>query len=903
MRIHLPIATHALALLLLTASVSVHAQTTTTNNPPPPTTTAASNPPPIQTSTAAAPPPPVSDTAVPAVSSAVSSVPVVSSSTSSSAPPAQPSQPSGTGTVPSAPLPLTPHGPIQPRFGASAQLLRDQGLILFVGGYGGTWAQSTAAPDGGVVALNVRSAFTVNSNANWITVQQPVVSTQPNESSPLVGAYGVGVVARGGDVNLGYTGDVFHYVFAQLGPRDGAIPGLFPTTTVYEYMPGVGSIFQGYWNSRSPPGRGRQQTASCLIDPQTVIIHGGVDITYGVIQQSTWLLSLTQARSTDKQAWLQPQSSAVDPKLMLKDQMMACAGGKAYMLGGVRGTETDSEWAPLDYMFVFEYANTPSDGKWTRTLLLGPSGFPQNRSMATLTAVSDTQLILHGGYTQDIDGYYQTANDTWMLDLSKPVAQWSPLSPSPMQRHSHNAIFVNDFIIYAFGTYINGTASQAENIQRQPQLIAYDVRNDQWGNFPSSAAYTPTNPPPAMSPHAAPTPPPAPAGPAFTLSQPVIYGIAGGGSALVLIAIITIVWSRHSRKQKQQAEIDHYMTDRLRREDVNPDLALQGILGSHAAPLGREVGGELKKVIEYKQTGVEQQRVSDDSDEAGTTYKFGMKVALNDDSHKLDPKKTFGHRDSYASGFSGLTYPSGSGVSIGDTDEESEEGEEESASELGSQLGSRVGSRSATPLSTNAKNNTPSLVSDARRKRRALIDNLSKRSSTVPVNEPLKPWEMPGMGIINQTPQPFKSTRAPSRALTPNRDVSALQRAYTPNDSNHLAVNAKQSRFSLNSSLDSGESGAHLAAAAANGAPFDESQYMRTLFAQFNDQQILESWNSYVGYTGQVYSIQQIASLRVIYGQPQVPESEESHGSSSNNGGLQSPPSEPAPSSLGGDAK
>ncbi|KAJ3243821.1 hypothetical protein HDU77_010248 [Chytriomyces hyalinus] len=895
MRFPLAAATHALALLL--ASVSVHAQSTTTG-PLPITSAGSSGAPPIQTSTAAGPPP-ASNTGLPAASSGVSSA---VSSTSSSAQPAQPSQPSGTGTVPSAPLPLTPHGPIQPRFGASAQLLRDQGLILFVGGYGGTWAQSTAAPDGGVVALNVRSPFTVNSNTNWVTVAQPVVSTQPNESSPLVGAYGVGVVARGGDVNLGYTGDVFHYVFAQLGPRDGAIPGLFPTTTVYQYMPGVGSIFQGYWNSRSPPGRGRQQTASCLIDPQTVLIHGGVDITYGVIQQSTWLLSLTQARSTDKQAWLQPQSSAVDAKLMLKDQMMACTGGKAYMLGGVRGTETDSEWAPLDYMFVFEYANTPADGKWTRTQLLGPSGFPQNRSMATLTAVSDTQLILHGGYTQDIDGYYQTANDTWMLDVSKPVAQWSPLSPSPMQRHSHNAIFVNDFIIYAFGTYINGTASQAENIERQPQLIAYDVRNDRWGNFPSSAVYTPTNPPPAMPPHAAPTPPPAPAGPAFTLSQPVIYGIAGGGGALVLIAIVSIVWSRHSRKQKQQAEIDHYMTDRLRREDVNPDLALQGILGSHAAPLGREVGGELKKVIEYKQTGIEQQRVSDDSDEAGATYKFGMKVALNDDSHKLDPKKTFGTRDSYASGLSGLTYPSGSGVSIGDTDEESEEGEEESASELGSQLGSRIGSRSGTPLSTNAKNNTPSLVSDARRKRRALIDNLSKRGSpAVPVNEPLKPWEMPGMGIINQTPQPFKSARTPSRALTPNRDVSALQRAYTPNDHHQLAVNAKQSRFSLNSSLDSGESGAHLAAAAASGAPFDEAQYMRTLFAQFNDQQILESWNSYVGYTGQVYSIQQIASLRVIYGQPQVPESEESHGSSSNIGAQSA--SDPAAHSLGGDGK
>ncbi|KAI8841662.1 hypothetical protein BJ741DRAFT_436685 [Chytriomyces cf. hyalinus JEL632] len=158
----------------------------------------------------------------------------VTSSTSTASPSPSPPPPTAN-TIPTAPLPITQHGPIQPRFGASAQLLRDQGLVLFVGGYGGTWAQSTAAPDAGIVALNVRSGFSVNSNANWVSVAQPFVSTQANESSPLAGAYGVGVVARGADLDLGsYTGDVFHYVFAQLGPRDGAIPGLFPTTTVYQ---------------------------------------------------------------------------------------------------------------------------------------------------------------------------------------------------------------------------------------------------------------------------------------------------------------------------------------------------------------------------------------------------------------------------------------------------------------------------------------------------------------------------------------------------------------------------------------------------------------------------------------------------------------------------------------------
>ncbi|KAJ3253438.1 hypothetical protein HDU77_004545 [Chytriomyces hyalinus] len=813
----------------------------------------------------------------PGAAQSSSSAPPQQQATSSTAAvsPSPAAPPPTANTIPTAPLPITQHGPIQPRFGASAQLLRDQGLVLFVGGYGGTWAQSTAAPDAGIVALNVRSGFSVNSNTNWVSVAQPFVSTQANESSPLMGAYGVGVVARGGDLDLGsYTGDVFHYVFAQLGPRDGAIPGLFPTTTVYQYMPGVGSAFQGYWSSKSPPGRGRQQTASCLIDPQTVIIHGGVDITYGVIQQSTWLLSLQQARSTDKQAWVQPQASAADPKLMLKDQMMSCTGGKAYMLGGVRGTETDSEWAPLDYMFVFEYSKVPSDGRWSRMQLAGPLGFPQNRSMATLTAVSDTQLILHGGYTQDIDQYYQTANDTWLLDLSKPIPEWSPLAPSPMQRHSHNAIFINDFIIYAFGTYINGTASQAENIERQPQLIAYDIRNDKWGNFPSSAAYVPVNPPPAMAPHLAPPAPAPPAAPGFSLSQPVIYGIVGGGGALLLIAIASVVWTRHSRKQKEQAEIDHYMTDRLRREDVNPDLALQGILGSHTAPSGREVGGELKKVIEYKQTGVEQPQQQRGFTDAEQTHKFGAKIALNDEEqNKLDPKLTFGTRDSYASGLSGLTYPSGSGMSIDDSDDESGD-EDEEASELNSELesgrGSRNDSRSGTPL-TASKPNTPSLISDARRKRRALMESLSKRGSpSIPANEPLKAWEMPGMGIINQGPQPFKGVRAPSRALTPSRDYSRLQMSMTPTDHHHLAVNAKQSMFSLNSSLDSGESGTPLISPSNGAAAPDESQYMRTLFAQFNDQQILESWNSYVGYTGQVYSIQQIASLRQIYGPPPV---------------------------------
>ncbi|KAJ3225671.1 hypothetical protein HDU81_007716, partial [Chytriomyces hyalinus] len=808
-----------LAVVFLTCT-HVHAQSTSTTNSI------------AQTSSTL---PSASQQQPPAAAQSSSSAQQQPVTSSSAAPSPSPSPPPPTAnTIPTAPLPFTQNGPMQPRFGASAQLLRDQGLVLFIGGYGGTWAQSTTSPDAGIVALNVRSGFAVNSNTNWVSVAQPFVSTQANESSPLAGAYGVGVVARGGDLDLGsYTGDVFHYVFAQLGPRDGAIPGLFPTTTVYQYMPGVGSAFQGYWSSKSPPGRGRQQTASCLVDPQTVLIHGGVDITYGVIQQSTWLLSLQQARSTDKQAWVQPQASAADPKLMLKDQMMACTGGKAYMLGGVRGTETDSEWAPLDYMFVFEYSKVPSDGKWSRMQLAGPLGFPQNRSMATLTAVSDTQLILHGGYTQDIDQYYQTANDTWLLDLSKPIPEWTPLAPSPMQRHSHNAIFINDFIIYAFGTYINGTASQAENIERQPQLIAYDVRNDKWGNFPSSAAYVPVNPPPAMAPHLTPVAPAPPATPGFSVSQPVIYGIVGGGGALLLITIASVVWTRHSRKQKEQAEIDHYMTDRLRREDVDPDLALQGILGSHTAPSGREVGGELKKVIEYKQTGVElpQQRGFNDPEQ---THKFGVKIALNDEEqqHKLDPKLTFGTRDSYASGLSGLTYPSGSGMSIDDSDEETDEDddEQEGDSELNSEPESGRNSRSGTPLST-SKPNTPSIISDARRKRRALLESLSKRGSpSIPANEPLKAWEMPGMGIINQGQQPSKGVRAPSRALTPSRDFSRLQMSMTPTDfQHHVAVNAKQSMFSLNSSLESGESGTPLISPTNGGA--DESQYMRTLFA------------------------------------------------------------------------
>ncbi|KAI9346515.1 hypothetical protein BDR26DRAFT_855699 [Obelidium mucronatum] len=652
------------------------------------------------------------------------------------------------------------------------------------------------------------------------------------------------------------------------------------TSAVYQYIPSNAATIQSY-NSQVRSASPRARAASCLLDPSTLIIHGGADGVDGGSKtqtiQGTYFLSLTNATTTTN-AWVAKAGSEADP--LLHDHSMVCVSGIAYMLGGIENElnkDGTMKGASLSSVYVYSYTNNIFGGSWkNQSVSPDPQyGYPLPRRSATLTAVNPTSNILlyHGGVAPDISISF---NDLWQLDTR--TFTWKQLNPAPQVRHSHNAIAVNNYLVVAFGVVSNGSDPNPPI----PGLIAYDISKGTWGDMLTSV---PFGAPAALPTHVNLSPTDGLGGGgdgAITLPLPVVYGLAGGGGGLLLIIIAVVVFRRRKVAKNEQAELEQRMTDRLHREDTDRQLALQGILGANATPhAGREVGGELARVIRHNQTGVRSGGPSMDgdseedsiSDDVGA-YKFGMKVGLKDEPSKLAPAM----RSSYASG---LSYPSGSGVS---TEESSEDD-----SEVGSSIHGGAGSSHNAPSSPKLN---PSLGGESTSKkaqqRASLMDSVSKRSSKsaiFPKDEPLRPWELPGMGTLKSPGRSSAIGAAPANRSPLVQNIRSRSPLVT--DAGHSPkpyifgnndVREKKSRFSLNSSIRSSEG------STAGGENFDESQYMRSLFAQFSDEQILESWNSYVMYTGQVYTIEQIVSLRTIYGTPRVAPSVGNSGSAAGGG-------------------
>ncbi|KAJ3004656.1 UNVERIFIED_CONTAM: hypothetical protein HDU68_004960 [Siphonaria sp. JEL0065] len=748
------------------------------------------------------------------------------------------------------------------RFGATAHWIADQGVILFFGGWTGSWnVQTSLTVDQAVAALSLRNAgFGARLNPTWLSVPVPgLVNAPANSIDPRITSYGVSALARSVDVGMsGPNVNVLYYMFGNSNN---------PTTSaVYQYIPSNAATIQTY-NNHTTSASPRVRSASCLLDPSTLIIHGGADGIDGGSKtqtiQGTYFLSLTNA-TTPNNAWTAKPGSDSDP--LLHDHSMACVAGIAYMVGGIQsGLNADGTMvgASLASIYVYTYTNNIVGGSWkNQTVSPDPQyGYPQPRRSATLTPdfgflvnPSSNILLYHGGVAPDISISY---GDLWQLDTNTFI--WKQLNPAPQVRHSHNAVAVNNYLVVAFGIISNGSDPNPPI----PGLIAYDISKGTWGDMLSAAPFGAPSPLPT---HVNVVPSPSPGGDGgnggITLPMPAVYGLAGGGGALLLIIIAVLVFKKRKVAKSERDELEQRMTDRLHREDTDRQLALQGILGSQSAPhAGRQVGGELARVIMHNQTGVRSTGLSstDDSDDETTeedagVYKFGMKVGLNDEPSKLPNTM----RNSYASG---LSYPSGSGVSTG----ESSDGESEAAS---STHGSgRISNVPASPQLS------PSIGDGAKKQQRSsILDTVSKRSGSrnavFPKDEPLRPWELPGMGTLKPQGVGSRSSliQAPNRSpLVQNiRSRSPLvtdhghsPKPYTPTAA--ADVREKRSRFSLNSSIRSSEG-------SVQGENFDESQYMRSLFNQFTDEQILESWNSYVMYTGQVYTIEQIVALRTLYG-------------------------------------
>ncbi|KAJ3346369.1 hypothetical protein HDU83_003144 [Entophlyctis luteolus] len=788
------------------------------------------------------------------------------------------------------------------RFGAAAQLIYDQGVILFFGGVGGTWnSQTDLSTATSIVALSLSPGFTAG-GGSWISVTSAALLNNPSTAvDPRLTSYGASVAVRSSDINVsGDAVDIFVYLFGNSANPSTSALYLFDSAAPNDIY-----TFDNQVSAASP----RVRTAFCLLDKRTVIIHGGENGPDNSAStstlQGTYFLDIYDGISATS-AWTPKSGSSSDP--LLHDHVMACVQGTAYMLSGITGTLSSSgEFVAADMtvVYVYTYDNDITGGSWVEKTTVADSiyGYPVPRRSATLTPLSSTSsiLLLHGGAAVDVSTTY---NDLWQLDTS--TLQWKQLSSSPYARHSHNAVMVSNYLVTAFGVVSNASSPSPV----VPQLVAYSVDTNRWGNLPSGVFSAQT--PPAYPSHSGSSGGSnngGGGGNGLQLSTPVIGGIAGGIAALLVIIVSAVVFRRRRNAISERKELEQKMADRLHREDTDGMLALQGILGASTnTPAGRQVGGELARVIRHNQTGVREPDDEDDdggdgdsgTEDSSHVYKFGMKVQLKEDVNTSSPGFLDAHRQSAALGHqrssyvSGLSYPSASGT---EESTDSDYDSEVNSSQIHSSL--QFTSANATQSDTNVGSPSPSsgtpavLTSTAdvvKKARTMLVETVSKRSSTFPKDEPLRPWELPGMGTQRSPSRPGHSNlgmqtgRSNSRnsRSTVNGGIiegrnsrssyvgagSAALGGESPRLS-MLATNSaaisdtaygKASRQSVGSALSGGD------ASAVGSENFDETEYMRSLFAQFTDEQILESWNAYVAYTGQIYKMEQIVSLRAIYG-------------------------------------
>ncbi|KAJ3084058.1 hypothetical protein HDU99_003798 [Rhizoclosmatium hyalinum] len=924
----------------------------------------------------------------------------------------------------------------QPRFGAAAHYAHDIGAIVFIGGIGGSWNTQTALPlEQSVVALSLSRPFNaavaapapvvvapVPTSVNGtrpVQTTQPTQPTQPttqnypqwlfvptarltapNSQNTSAGAttidprftsYPVAVTARSTDLGLG-SGAPVDLLFNTFGNSPNP-----SSSAVYQYTPSAASVITQYV-SPAFSASARVRAAYCLLDPTTILIHGGSDgpdngastVTLG----STYFLDLKGlVKGTNQRPWVL-KSTGNDKDPLLHDHSMVCIAGTAYMVGGIKdGLKSDGTMIgnPLTSIFVYTYPNgdVTGGGSWQQVSVNpDPSnGYPLPRRSATLTAVdpSSNILLYHGGVAPDISTTY---SDLWQLDVTS--LSWKLLSPAPIARHSHNAVAINGYLLVAFGVISNFSDPNPP----VPSILTYDIQKDVWSStFP--IAVTPTQPPQIPTKVVVATP--ASTATSSTsgdtvllgLPAPVFYGIAGGIGGLVLIALATwfCCWHRRrSREPTQKAEDEQQrMAERLHHEDTDARGALEGIIGTGLkVGEGREVGGQLGRVIRMNQTGVvsaddlEEKRlpaepysrnghdVYDDEEteeEERGVFKFGVRVGLKETDG--GGPMTNGKRASYASG---LSYPSGSGgFSEFDEDETDDDG-------------------STTGLGSSAYSSQVSLNELGKRMssggRKSAGGGSQTPNPLVARDEPLRPWELPGMGTLTKpvpaatvngkdsrlsfgavggshralsplaqgpvfsvgdeirqrtsqhsldyggtplggaSPIPLSGpvedlalTRRPRRTAgsAPTSPPQQYQQLSSPLQQyqsmtppqQYLAQPSQDSRSELALIADSIRSSGSevslpmLQQHRSNGhrrsfrtslqssplvqqqqqPAFDEQEYMRGLFLQFTDEEILNSWNSYVNYTGQVYTLAQISALRTIYGPSAVTKTTSSSGS------------------------
>ncbi|KAJ3006519.1 UNVERIFIED_CONTAM: hypothetical protein HDU68_004021 [Siphonaria sp. JEL0065] len=834
------------------------------------------------------------------------------------------------GTVPGSSIMPSPTGaPIElvvgmpkPRYGASAQLIRDQSLIVFFGGYVGTPQQGyypdlsapfELQPTESIVTLSVNRGFEFNTG-NWNTLINSNLSipAQNLDHDPRVTAFGSSVAARGVDVGTNQNVDIYYYMFGQnynmlLDP----------------YNQGNGII--GVINNQATAPPSRNRAMSCLIDGSTTIFHGGLSgIDNSVTTQtlsSTWFLSLKNL-TAQQNAWqLKKTSSDQDP--LLHSHMGACLSGNAYMVGGV-SDKTDSDGnlvlASMDHMWVFSYTSSVADGVWTQVPLNGPKGFPVSRKSGTLTSAdpSGNILYLHGGTATD---FSETYSDLWQLDVK--ARQWTPLPSSKYPRHSHNTIFVNGMLINAFGAMSNANSTNPPPAITPP-LWVFNTLQNTWGGFPGSAQLNPSAPP-AYPAHVAAFLPSASAPGGSTAptqesstNPAIIYGIVGACVAgIVGIALFVFIHKRNNRRREKEYEREEELEDQIRESRASSSFA--AVIGmtnqiSDSSAIGfadRKVGGTLARVIERNQTttGVYPRDFADDlpdSDKDEVRSIVSARLSLD--------------LPSYVIGSEGITQDQASqdpvavGASVS-TILSDETLDTEKKEEVEPPITPNTRPSSAFFFThPTLKGTTASLAS---------LKRNSKLYNNKEILEPLRPWELPGMGVQRSSTShsrasqllrtsspiplgPRSASVASNRSRTePNRadsrinlagligDLPDVDNDETHHDADTYSIHSfgnngavggahashgqsmsrqdSNKRYSSYSAASSSENSSAVTPSSGQlenaqyAGYFDPAQSMKVLFGKFSNEQILESWNAYSMSTGIIYGMDQVAAMRALH--------------------------------------
>lgn len=174
------------------------------------------------------------------------------------------------------------------------------------------------------------------------------------------------------------------------------------------------------WTQLNPSGDVpgiRTAHSMVALSDGTALLFGGLE--QEVIASNTpWQLTVSGVVAT----WTPLTNSDDAPSARSRHTMAALPDSAALLFGGTTGTSKLSDWWQV----------TVSGGLATWTQLTLSSDVPQGRDESTMVALSDSAVLLFGGYGDD----YQMLSDSWLVTTTRtssptPSPTPPPATPSP----------------------------------------------------------------------------------------------------------------------------------------------------------------------------------------------------------------------------------------------------------------------------------------------------------------------------------------------------------------------------------------------------------------------------------------------------------------------------------------